>query len=191
MRRIAAAFGLLTSLALVPMPAPAQEEGSPHKMTKPDGSLDMESCGLCHNEDLSLQRSKLETCTLCHPQTSHAGSDEHLRQNGSEVKRALEGAPKGSSVLPLAEDGRMYCGTCHLFHDPAVSEEKWLAQGWLPPDKGLSATVRQSVNDRWAALALKTGEKGAIGHFADKGTRQMRSPVDQGQLCRQCHGALR
>ena len=178
-------------IILAPLAAAAQEEGSPHHMTNKDGSLNMESCGVCHNEDLSLQRSKLETCTLCHPQTSHAGSDEHLRAGPPMVKRALEGAPKGSPALPLAEDGHIYCGTCHLFHDPAVSQEAWLAQAWLPPDKSMPGAVRQAVIDRWAALALKAGEKEPLGQFAAKGTRQLRLPVDQGQLCRQCHGALR
>src|SRR5262249_35069447 len=107
------------------------------------------------------------------------------------VKRALEGALKGSPALPLAEDGHIYCGTCHLFHDPAVAQEAWLAQGWLPPDKELPAAVRQAVRDRWSALTLKAGKKEPTGHFAAHGTRQMRLPVDTGQLCGQCHGALR
>jgi len=177
-------------LAFQPLTARAQEEGSPHKMTKADGSLDMDTCGACHNQDMSLQRSKLETCTLCHGQTAHAGADEHSRAIPSAVKQALAGQPKGGPALPLTDDGHIYCGTCHFFHDPKVMSEEWLKQGWLPPDHGVSATVRQAVVDRWAALAEKSGEKGALGQFATKGTRQLRMPVDDGQLCRQCHGAL-
>jgi hypothetical protein len=93
--------------------------------------------------------------------------------------------------LPLTDDGRMYCATCHLFHDPKVMSEDWLAHGWLPPDIGVTAAIRQGVVDRWAALAEKAGDKGAVGTFATKGTRQLRLPVNDGQLCRQCHGALR
>jgi hypothetical protein len=186
MRRLAA-LCLALGLTAAPLVAAAQEEGSPHKMTHPDGSLDMETCGVCHNEDLTLQRSKLETCTLCHAQTSHAGSDEHLRVSPAAVKRAMEQAPKDAPVFPLAEDGRMYCGTCHFFHDPAVAEEKWLTTGWLPADEGLAAAVRRGVENRWTALAQKAGEKDPLGHFAAKGTRQVRLPVDHGQLCRTCH----
>jgi hypothetical protein len=76
-------------------------------------------------------------------------------------------------------------------HDPQVMSEDWLAHGWLPPDTGGSASVRQAVLDRWAALAAKAEDKAALGSFATKGARQMRLPVDGGQLCRQCHGALR
>ena len=188
MRLIAAILGACLALAVA---AHAEDESSPHHMTKSNGELDMEKCGACHNEDMSLQRSKVETCTLCHGQTPHAGSDEHLRASAPDVKRALAGQPKDAPALPLTDDGRMYCATCHLFHDPKVMSEDWLAHGWLPPDIGVTAAIRQGVVDRWAALAEKAGEKGPVGTFATKGTRQLRLPVNDGQLCRQCHGALR
>ena len=186
----AAAVLLCVWLVLAPLAASADGDASPHHMTTPDGSLDMTKCPVCHNEDFSLQRSKLETCTLCHASTGHAGSDEHLRASPAAVKTAL-GDTQGSAVLPLAEDGHIYCGTCHLFHDPKVASEDWLAHGWLPPTNGLPAAVRQAVTERWAALAASSEDKGTVGNFATKGTTQMRLPVDDGQLCRRCHGALR
>jgi hypothetical protein len=163
---------------------------NPHLMTKPDGSLDMGACPLCHNPDLSLQRSKLETCTLCHPKASHAGSAEHLRVPADAVARAMQARPKDAPALPLAEQGEMYCGTCHLYHDPKVLSEKWLDAGWLPPDAGMSASVRAGVRERWAEIAARAGDPKPVGRFATEGTRQLRLPVDQGQLCLQCHGAL-
>lgn len=187
----AIAFMLAGWLALAPAAAPAEDTGSPHHMTKADGELDMETCGLCHNEDMSLQRSKLETCTLCHAQTNHAGSNEHLRAAPGAVKAALANLPKEAPVLPLTDDGHMYCGTCHLFHDPKVMSEDWLPRGWLPPDSGMPAAIRQAVIDRWAALAAKADDQAALGSFASKGTRQLRLPVDNGQLCQHCHGGLR
>lgn len=171
--------------------APGQEAGSPHKMTKADGSLDMDMCALCHEKDLTLSRSKLETCTLCHAQTSHAGSNEHLGASPAAVKQALERKPKDGPALPLTPEGRIYCGTCHLFHDPAVMEEHWLSVGWLPPDSGVSGAIRSSVIERWAALAARSDDQKALGQFATKGTRQLRLPVDAGQLCHQCHAELR
>lgn len=187
-RLLAGAFALSLLCAAV---APAQDAGSPHRMTKADGALDMDTCGMCHNEDMSLQRSKVETCTLCHSPTVHAGAQEHLRATPFDVKQALKGQPEGAPALPLGDEGRMYCGTCHYFHDPKVMEEQWLAHGWVPPDSGIAGAVRKGVTDRWAALAAKSDDQAALGQFAAKGTRQLRLPVDDGQLCRQCHGALR
>lgn len=170
--------------------ARADDSGSPHHMTTADGELDMEICGACHTDDMSLQRSKLETCTLCHAETSHAGSKEHISADPAAVSKALAGRAADAVALPLGDKGRMYCGTCHLFHDPKVMEEDWLAQGWLPPASGMSGAVRQAVLDRWATLAAKAGDKNPVGQFAAKGTRQLRLPVDDGQLCRQCHTTI-
>jgi hypothetical protein len=188
--RAVAAIALGAWLALASV-AGADDSGSPHHMTKPDGELDMEACKACHTEDMSLERSKLETCTLCHGQVVHGGSDEHVRASPAAVKQAMEARPADAVALPLTDDGHIYCGTCHIFHDPKVMEESWLPQGWLPPDTGMSAAVRQSAIDRWAALAAKAGESGPIGAFAENGTRQLRLPIDHGQLCRQCHPAPR
>ncbi len=168
----------------------AEGDASPHHMTKADGSLDTTACAMCHNEDFTLQRSKLETCTLCHAQTVHAGSAEHLRANPAAVKQAL-GEAADAPAMPLADDGHIYCGTCHLFHDPKVASEDWLTHGWLPPDRGLAAAVRTGVTDRWAALSAASPDKAAVGTFAAKGTLQMRLAVDNGQLCRRCHGEPR
>lgn len=178
-------------LVLAPIVASADGEGSPHHMTKADGSLDTDICAVCHNEDFSLQRSKLETCTLCHSPTPHGGADEHLRADPAAVKSKMGDTTQGAPALPLADDGHIYCGTCHLFHDPKVASEDWLAQGWLPRDNGLPAAVRQGVTDRWNSLAATTTDKSAIGKFATKGVVQLRMPVDDGQLCRRCHGTLR
>lgn len=187
-----AAIALSICVAAAAQPLWADDASSPHHMANKDGSLDMQKCGVCHSEDLSLLQPKLETCTLCHAQTSHAGSNNHLRADPQAVKAALAtDAPKGGPAFPLTDDGHMYCGTCHLFHDPSFEGEAWLATGWLPPDKGVSAAVKQGVLDRWAKLAADDGAKDPLGHFAAKGTRQLRLPVDDGQLCRRCHGALR
>lgn len=168
----------------------AAGEPSPHVALQSDGELNMETCGACHTDDLSLERSKLETCTLCHSDTPHAGAHEHVTANAAAVEAALKTQPKEGPTLPLGDDGRMYCGTCHLFHDPKVDELEALPPLWVPPDHGLSGTVRQAVIDRWATLGAKAGEKEPLGKL-DKGTRYLRLPVNQGQLCRQCHGAPR
>jgi len=185
------AVAIAFSLSFVSAAVRAEDEGSPHHMTKPDGSLNMDICGACHNPDMSLQRSKLETCTLCHAHTLHAGSNEHLSVSPTAVKSALAQQPKGAPALPLADDGHIYCGTCHLFHDPKVMDEAWLAHGWLPPDSGVAGAVKQGVVTRWTALAAHSEDKTPLGQFASKATRQLRMPVDDGQLCRSCHGVLR
>lgn len=168
-------------LAIGANPAAADDSGSPHRGT--------EMCSVCHNEDMSLQRSKVETCTLCHGEAPHSGAGEHMRVEAAHVKQALAGKKDDSAALPLTDDGKIWCGTCHLFHDPSLGEA-WLPMGWLPPDSGLPKAVRDGVTARWDALASAHGQSKVDASFAAKGTRQLRLPVEDGTLCKQCHGSM-
>src|SRR4029453_7756692 len=108
-----------------------------------------------------------------------------LRASAAEVKLLMEARPKDAVALPLTKEGTMYCGTCHLYHDPLVLDEKWLASGWVPPKVGLAGAVRTGVLDRWTALAKAYEQSGDVGAFATDGTRQLRLPVEDGSLCKQ------
>ena len=178
-----AIFALVVGLlAIGARAAVADDSGSPHRST--------EMCPVCHNEDMTLQRSKLETCTLCHGETPHSGAAEHLRLEAVRVKQAFAGKKdEGGVTLPLTDDGRIWCGTCHLFHDPSLGEA-WLPTGWVPPDSGLPKAVRDGVTRRWDALAAAHGQSKVDASFAAKGTRQLRLPVEDGTLCKQCHGSM-
>jgi hypothetical protein len=181
---------VLAALLLAALAATAAAGDSPHRMTLPDGTLDPQGCPTCHSPDMGLNLSERETCLLCHVETTHGGSLEHLRASAAEVKLRMEGRPSDAVALPLAKDGTIYCGTCHLYHDPLVLDEKWLAKGWVPPTSGLAGAVRASVVDRWAVLAKAYDRSGAVGSFATAGTRQLRLPVEDGTLCKECHRDL-
>jgi hypothetical protein len=179
------------ALRLAAPVAGIDDEGSPHILVKPDGKLDMESCGICHEEDnKTLSRSRLETCTLCHPETPHSGALEHLRASAAAVAKRLPPA-EGAPVFPLTEEGTIYCGTCHLFHVPALGEKAPLALGWVPAKEGLAGKVRASVEAKFAALAEKYEQKSADAHFATDPVLRVRLPIADGALCLHCHGELK
>jgi hypothetical protein len=183
---------LLILAVLVPcrivLAADDDDDGNPHHMMKADGEADNEKCEVCHTgEDLSLSTSKLETCTTCHDPTLHSGSYEHLQANAEAVKAHLPPAKEGQEEMPLAEDGKMYCGTCHLFHDPRVSEEK------TAPVRPISFSpiakaVREATSAKWPVLAQQHGAAEAGATFAEKSTPALRLPLDDNQLCGHCHG---
>jgi len=178
-------------LLLAAIPATARTvDAPPHKMTLPDGQLDQAICPVCHTPDMGLQRSELETCTLCHSETSHGGSLEHVSASPAAVAEVMATRPKDALRLPLTKEGKLYCGTCHLFHDPAVLGEPWLPSGWVPPATGFSAAVRAGVEQRWTALEQAFDKGSDAGKFVAEGTRLLRAPVADGTLCRQCHGSL-
>jgi ribosomal protein L37AE/L43A len=178
----ATAFLLAVIATAIPFVASAQQTGSPHRST--------DTCPICHNQDMSLARSKVETCTLCHAPTVHGGSHEHLQASATSVAQALSAKPENKGRLPLTDDGRIWCGTCHLFHDPSISNPPWLSQGWIPPDTGLPDAVRDGVLRRSDRIMEAAAQPTPGVTFAKQGTRALRLPVADGTLCLQCHARL-
>jgi hypothetical protein len=177
---------LLLALLLLPGAGRANDD-SPHKMLKADGEVDTAKCAVCHDEEMGLSRSKLETCTLCHSATLHSGVADHLRANAVSVKARLQAVKKGEPDFPLTDDGQIYCGTCHIFHDPAVSNDTPLSS---EPVRS-SAPVARAVRDRLARelpeLAKRYGQNETGATLADRSTRMLRLPINDGSLCRHCH----
>ena len=166
----------------------AEESDSPHSMVKADGEADSDKCGVCHEADLSLSRSKRETCTLCHAETLHAGAYLHLHASPDALKRLFSAAHEEEKPeLPKAEDGGIFCGTCHLFHDPRLSEDKPLAS--RRPGTPFDKAVESAIEAQWPTIAQKYNEEKAGASFAAKHTKALRLPVDDGTLCRHCHGS--
>ena len=58
-------FGLTVSLPWHALAADDDDQ-NPHLMVLKDGTPDTDKCGFCHNDDMTLARSKEETCTSCH-----------------------------------------------------------------------------------------------------------------------------
>lgn len=168
---------ILLTVLVATVPTLAQEEGTPHSMLGSDGKPDKETCSICHSDTFELLQSKADICVTCHT-SPHVGASRHLAADAAAVARLLPTEAKDS--LPLTEDGKMYCGTCHLFHDPRVLGDPWLQRPWLPASSGLPQAVRQAME--------KHGEEGSSVTFTSKGTRALRLPVEDGTLCRRCHG---
>ena len=182
----------LALLALLLVVAPLRavagddDDSNPHHMSGPD---DEESCGFCHEEDMSLSASLLDTCLTCHSLTEHSGSQEHIRANAAEVARLQPTPVKAGAdpTLPLTPEGTIWCGTCHLYHDPQVNEEALLTDPWLPPTTGMAGAVRDSLMLRWGELAAKYSQPLPVASFAAQGSAWLRLPVSDGTLCTECH----
>jgi len=158
---------------------------SPHSMTNDKGEADLSKCGICHNPDFSLQRSKSQTCTICHALSTHSGSREHVSADPAIVGALLGDGP---NALPTDEKGGIYCGTCHLFHDPAlaITPERALDEAWRRSDAGLGGAVGKVLLEKGSAIAVAHGVGGEWGEISD-GTRMLRLGVADDALCVRCH----
>lgn len=188
MRSLRLGFALLLVTSL---PAIADDAFNPHRMVGADGKADMKKCAVCHTDTLDLARPKSEACTLCHSETVHAGSIEHLRASADAVSHALASGGTDTAKPSLTEGGTIYCGTCHLFHDPALGQDKPLAYGRVPARTGIAEAVRSSLENQAATVGERTGTKGSLLGFATEGTTALTMPVEDGSLCLRCHGSYR
>ena len=187
MIRRLALFALLVAIAAPPLAARADEsddEQNPHLMVLKDGSPNTDKCSFCHNDDLTLARSKEETCLICHTVAQHAGAMQHVKARPAEVKRLVPPTKPGEGDFPLTDSGGIYCGTCHLFHDPegVVSGEKWLPEGCPQRTTPFASAVRSSVDQYRDSIA-----DAQAAHFDKMGTRALRLSVCDGALCAHCH----
>jgi hypothetical protein len=179
-------FWLILSLWVCMALRVLANDENPHWMLLPNGEPDEEKCAICHDEDKNLLSSKEETCLSCHDRTLHSGSTEHLRATAAEVERLLPPKEQAGVEFPLAEDGRIYCGTCHLFHDPRVDEVNLAAPRSLP-QAGLAKEIRQAIEQN--VRGVRAAQPGAEleWSFAPQSTGFLRLPIDDNRLCTACH----
>ncbi len=186
-RPVSLMVSVLVLLSTLAKGAVAGGGDNPHYMRHADGSTDDAKCAVCHNDDLGLLRSKLETCTECHTETIHSGSREHVQASAAAVAKVLAGAKGKDPELPLTDDGRIYCGTCHLFHDPVVASEALLDKGRGPSGSSVGTAVAEALRARWPQLAKAHGKDNAGITLNPQGTLRLRLPNADGSLCRHCH----
>ena len=173
-------------------PARGAEAVNPHHMVDAAGALDDTVCGLCHEDDFTLTRSQTETCTLCHSAAPHAGAAAHLAASAAAVERLVASDETGIEI-PLTDEGGIYCGSCHLYHDPAVQGEQWLDHGWVPSaTSGLGKAVRDGLTEWFADQeARREADAAPVSiEWMKTGTRMLRLSVEDGSLCKRCHGGL-
>lgn len=142
---------------------------SPHEpaeVAKTDGS-----CAACHNaipkagaapQDAALRLKPELACTTCHPGTIHAGVSEHL---GARLDHELTGS--AAADLPLGRNLTVQCWTCHNVHKAGEPAPKALT--------GLAARIQGTERPPSTATDPKHDPMLAL-------------PVDDGSLCRACHG---
>jgi hypothetical protein len=184
MTRRTAYLVLLPALLLLVPPASRadDEEDNPHYMLDKEGEPETDKCDFCHEDDLTLTRSKEETCLICHTADQHAGSAAHTAVKGDAMSRAVPKSKSDDWDLPLTDGGGIYCGTCHLFHDPNDASEPWLESGCKERTTPFATAVRRDVETFRDKIA-----DAQAAHFVAEGARALRLPACDGTLCVHCH----
>lgn len=160
----------------------AYTRASPHHPDKPRDPNDP-TCAACHtgtpSEGASFADAHLrageDVCTgTCHKTSPHAGISEHM---GKEVD-ADRAATLPASVVLL--DGRVACYSCHDVHDSAAET----------PEKGRRELVGSlhglAMDGDWKDLA--GADLSWPGNTDPAHPPMLALPINDGSLCRACHG---
>ena len=181
-----------------------------HAMLDERGEIIEDHCTYCHQEKpdrdkaQSLEEIKLRApvdtlCWGCHLKTPHLNAAEHQVEPSDKVKeqrkRFLETHPE--VILPLTEDGKVTCITCHTPHPPGVLDKKLPAahqttsgqvdEGPVYEDSPWAAPIAADKRERLETLARKYGHPFPFRYRQIKKEALLRLPAKDGQLCRACH----
>ncbi len=181
-----------------------------HLMVDPAGELDDSGCTYCHAEipdpsvEVPVERMKFhlpkaKLCYGCHLKTPHLNSLTHLQEPDEDMRQRIKLAEKEKRVrLPLDDDGRVTCITCHTPHqsgviDPARAGGKSVEEN--PVDDGVmyrrTAWSRLFTDDKAGRLmALKTERRKLPGEPVYQRVEKeilIRLPAKDGTLCLSCH----
>ncbi len=180
-----------------------------HKLLDENGEFDKKDCEYCHKEapDLKkeIKRENLEfrlppqkICFGCHLKTPHLNALNHqVKPDKKMRKRMREAEKKWGIILPLDNEGKVMCATCHAPHQPGVIDKEKPAGKQVSDtdlDEGVSY-VKHSWNhvfqsDKKARLAKLSQESGVIyslGYERIKTEVLLRLPAKDGALCQACH----
>jgi hypothetical protein len=107
---------------------------SPHEQVNEDGEIVSTTCTFCHRvipedpeggdfreEDLLYLRTPVELCFGCHDMGPHPAGRNHLVELRADMpERLREYEEKHKVRLPLDQEGRVVCSTCHNPHAKGV-----------------------------------------------------------------------
>jgi hypothetical protein len=103
----------------------------PHNQFDADHNIVVEKCLYCHVEKPNVEFSTFEDvelvgnlevlCQRCHGERDHPSGKNHLRVPSANTLRIMrEGERLFNIVLPLDDNGKVSCPTCHNPHEKGV-----------------------------------------------------------------------
>lgn len=191
---------------------------NPHEnQLDPTGAVEPRRCLFCHHQvpdpaeepakelmaedqaaDYLLRKPLSVSCIGCHLLTPHTGAPEHLERPSDKTLEKMRAAQRELGVvLPLDENRRINCATCHNPHQQGVFPAGHPAgarydEEQIPPEvlrryQRLERPGEPGRRSFRLGLPDFRGEMRPVSEL--KPERKMRLPARDGTLCAACHGA--
>lgn len=184
-----------------------------HVMLDERGQIKEDHCTYCHQE-VHLDRTQALTrekyalrqrpeviCYGCHRNTPHLNALEHqLAQPKKDMLKKIEESERDYGVLlPLTDQGRVMCSTCHTphpygvmtsRHHPAgkqVHEGAYLQSSTRFVDHPWSTVIEMDKRDRLEKWNVLMHDEASIYYQRVEKEALLRLPAKDGTLCLACH----
>ncbi len=186
-----------------------QERPNIHVMLDQQGKINEDHCRYCHEEplkrdrvyqpgQLKLRMPREKLCFGCHLKTPHLNALEHQAKPSKEVLKQLQASEqKLGLILPLSEDGKLMCVTCHSPHPPGVLNDNLAAAkqvnnsdlktGISYIEHPWSDVYAEDKRDRLAQLERQMGTLQTLDYQRIHTEVLLRLPAKDGTLCQACH----
>jgi hypothetical protein len=184
-----------------------------HIMVDKNGKAKEEHCTYCHEElhedrtkplpafNYKLRLPPEILCYGCHLKTPHFNAAEHQSvKPGEKMKKHMGDSKREQGViLPLSQDGKVMCSTCHNPHQTGVFETAKNPAGKAVTNRDLeegivyrdehpwNAVFQADKKDRLAAFNEKHGERVSLEYRRIEKEALLRLPAKDGTLCLACH----
>ncbi len=188
-----------------------------HKMLGSDGKIIKNTCLYCHEEvldpeqdpeegsgpdELKLRLPPQNICYGCHLYTPHLNALGHQQKPDDDMKKRIQKYEQEYKIiLPLSDDEKVMCITCHSPHQlDVISREKPAGKQVLNNgvdndlDKGITYSehpwnkvfIEDKIN-RLNKLNQETGKNHVLNYQRIEKEILLRLPAKDGKLCLVCH----
>ena len=184
-----------------------------HKMLDADGKIIKSICLYCHEEVLdpeedqeeNNERSELKLrlppqniCYGCHLYTPHFNALSHQQKPDEDMKKRIRRYElEHKIILPLSNDGKVMCITCHSSHQLDVIDQQKPAGKQVVNydiDKGLTYSKHpwnkvfiEDKKSRLNKLNQQIDKNHVLNYQRIEKEILLRLPAKDGTLCMVCH----
>ena len=180
-----------------------------HKMLDENGKIIKSTCLYCHEEtldpeenikpdELKLRLPPQSICYGCHLYTPHFNALSHQQKPDEDMqKRIKKYELEHKIILPLSDDGKIICITCHSSHQiDVISREKPAGKQVVnhDMDKGITYSKDpwnkvfiEDKKSRLNKLNQQTDKKHVLNYQRIEKEILLRLPAKDGKLCLVCH----
>jgi len=181
-----------------------------HKMLDTNGKIIKNTCLYCHEEtpdteqkefkmaDLKLRLPPQNICYGCHLYTPHFNAQTHQKKPDKEMKKRINKYEQDHKIIiPLSDDGKITCITCHSSHQINVINQQKPAGKQIVNndlDKGVTYSKHpwnkvftEDKKNRLNKLNQETDKKYTLSYQRIEREILLRLPAKDGKLCLVCH----